>query len=446
MKELFFSDFLNEITYKSTYKFLVKGSDDEEIAEIAAKRGIVLPAEDLAPFKCIFAYVDEENKNGCTLPKKEVEASLQTLVGKAVDFDHLRKKVVGHWVDAKLEGDTIIAYGLFFKNNLEEDYETIKELMEEDVLAISFEAWGSRDITNEKDGSYDLTDIEFAGGALLIKTTPAFPGAQVLELSSKKDDKRVLEMASALKQPDELLKIRDKEEKKGKEKGYYDSWDIESIRRIVSEAKKPKGYDDYYWEITSIDFENSVAKVKYYDYSEGIESYIYGEVKLTSEIKLIKSSDKGEDTKEKMKMAKDENKLAIEELEKVYASTIEEKDTEIAKLKETTEGLTSELASLKEEFDLFKADVDVKIETAKKEASVVVERRAELADFAKDLSDEQILDDKDFKIAKLEKENADLKVSKKDPEKSSLEAGSKKTTSGDKLLDIQKSIHEKAWK
>jgi len=195
--------FLEDLTYNCAYTFLEEGS--KELNKIANKRGISLPCHDLAIFKCVYAFVDRQNLNGCTLPKDEVEKSLQTLVGKAVDFDHLRQKTVGYWIDAELEKDSIVAYGIFFKSNLADDYITIKDLMEQSNLKISFEAYGMRHYTSAT--SYELSDIEFCGGALLIATKPAFADAGVLEMANKE---RVLEMASIMTAPETFIKEDEK--------------------------------------------------------------------------------------------------------------------------------------------------------------------------------------------------------------------------------------------
>ena len=196
--------FLQDFTYNTRFEFLEEGKDKEELKEIAEKRGIKLPAHDLAVFKGRYAYTDRMNLNKCILPSDEVELALETLNGKAIDFDHYRKNVVGHWIDAKLDGNEILAYGIFFKGNFPEDYATIQELMEKDVLAISMEAWGSRNIHD--DGSYSLKDIEFAGGALLIKSKPAAPGSEVLELSNHG---KMLEMAKVLTPPESFIHTGD---------------------------------------------------------------------------------------------------------------------------------------------------------------------------------------------------------------------------------------------
>lgn len=253
MKRNRLETFLTDMSYESKITFLEESKDKNELVEIAEKRGIKLPAEDIAPFKCIYAFVDRMNKNNCTLPKEEVEKALHTLVGKAVDFDHYRKRVVGYWIDAKLEGDEIIAYGVFFKGNFGDDYQFLKDLMEEDVLSISFEAWGSRDM--KADGSYDLRDIEFAGGALLIKTNPAFPGSEVLEMAKQE---KILEFAKVMTKPTNFVHAKEED----LETSRYYVYDIEAIMKAISEVECLSCKEKYTFEPLMIDFENNKVKVK----------------------------------------------------------------------------------------------------------------------------------------------------------------------------------------
>ena len=196
---------LKDITFNSRYEFLEKSKIDE-VAEIAKKRGIQLPAHDLAPFKCIYAFTDRKNLNGCTLPEDEVKRALKTLVGKAIDFDHVRQRVIGHWIGAKLENGTIIAYGVFYKGNFPEDYKLVKDLMKKGKLKVSFEAWGNREFNN--DGSYSLNDIEFSGGGLLLATKPAFKDAEVIEMAANiaNGKERILELAKVCTEPECYIK------------------------------------------------------------------------------------------------------------------------------------------------------------------------------------------------------------------------------------------------
>jgi len=191
--------FLEDLSYYSEYEFLEEATN-KELQTVAKKFGIKIPNNDLAIFKCIYAYVDRANKNGCILPREEVEKAITSLRGKPIDYDHVRQRTVGYWLDAKLEKDKIIAYGIFFKSNLQDDYELIKDLLKKNNLKISFEAWGNREHLN--DGTYNLRDIEFCGGALLLTTKPAFEGAEVMEIAKEK----VLEFASVMTPPKSFVK------------------------------------------------------------------------------------------------------------------------------------------------------------------------------------------------------------------------------------------------
>jgi hypothetical protein len=328
-----------KMTYGTSYMFLDEGKDKDELQKIAKKRGMVLPSPDLAIFKGKFAFVDEANKNGCTLPREEVEKALDTLVGKAVDIDHFRKNVVGTWLDAYLEGDTIYTYGSILKSNFSEEYSEFRNKMEGGSCKISFEAWGNRRFKDTQDElkGYDLMDIHFAGGALLFSTQPAFADAEVMEFA------KIIETGEGDKSKDANAKIKKEEE--------------------INKKIKDLGF---------------------------IETSQGGEM---------------EDR--------------VKELEKELAAlngTIDVRDTEI-------NGLKAEKAKVEEDFKTIKASLDtitadkVAIETKLKEvtalydakiaeevASKAKSRKDELgAEFAKDISDEDILDDIKFENLKLKK-------------------------------------------
>jgi Fe-S-cluster-containing hydrogenase component 2 len=194
--------FFEDLTLNSSYEIFEEGKEDESIKELAKKRGLKIPSKDLALFKCKYAFVDKENKNGCILPKDEVIKALDTLNGKAVDKDHFRKTTIGFWLGAELLGSTIIAYGAFWKSNFPEDYEEIKRRMAEGHVKISFEAWGTREYVDGK--IYNLKDCEFCGGALLFDTNPAFPNAEIMEFSQKN---RVLEFAKVIEEGETMDEI-----------------------------------------------------------------------------------------------------------------------------------------------------------------------------------------------------------------------------------------------
>lgn len=276
---------LEDMTYNTRYEFLEEGKHKSELEAIAKKRGIKLPARDLAPFKARYAFVDRQNKNGCVLPKEEVKKALETLNGKAIDFDHFRKNVVGYWIDSSLDGDEILATGMFLKGNFPEDYEQIKKLMEQDVVSISFEAWGKKDV--QEDGSYNLRNIEFAGGALLLKEKPAFPGSEVLEMS----EERVLELAKILTKPDQFIHSekgnREMNDLDFESARYYIS-DIQSIMRMIDEVEcmncKEKGWMD----IQSLDFANNKANLRCVHCDAMMEANLTPSTTLTKKGRQIK--------------------------------------------------------------------------------------------------------------------------------------------------------------
>lgn len=493
--------FLSDLTYNAKYEFLDYAKHKKELDAIAKKKGIKLPANDLAIFKCRYAFVDRENKNGCTLPMEEAKKALDTLAFKAIDFDHFRRNVVGTWIDATIEKDEIIAYGLFYKGNFPDDYAEIKELMEKDVLAISFEAWGVKDI--KEDGSYNLTDIEFAGGALLIKSKPAFDGAEVLEMSNKK----VLEFSKIMTAPENFLHTGDGEKnKKEEEFARYYVYDIENISRLIGQVECLGCKEKFMLDILSVDFEESKASVKCVNCEAKMDISLTPTSKLTKKgrkikdikISMDKSDNKGEVSMKKLleeykkdsidEVLQDIAKVSLkrelsaeeitkaktkveakgEEVSKQDAETIvaefkkdetrtastdeKAKDTEISKLKEILKTKDTEVAKLKEdvikitnEVAEFKAS-KIKAETERKDA-LVKERKEKLGEFAKDVSDEDLLNDDKFNLLALKQDNEKMKqaLTKANVNVTELEIGSDKQDSdpiGDKCSRIQKLAFE----
>ena len=250
--------FLKDLTFESSFSILDEAKNKNEIEAVAKKARIVWPSPDLAIFKCVYAFTDRQNKNGCTLPKEEVEKSLPTLIGKSIDLDHFRKSVVGTWVDAKLDGNKIIAYGSIFKSSFKEDYDVIKELFDNGNLAVSFESWGTR--VYKASGGYDLIDPIFAGGALLLKEKPAFAGAGVLELAKN----RILEFAKVMTAPETFLHIKEekKMDKNELENSGYTIWDANSLLSALSDVTCPCCEEAGRMRPTMVDYKNNKTKTE----------------------------------------------------------------------------------------------------------------------------------------------------------------------------------------
>lgn len=423
------NEFLRSMSYDSEYRILDMAKDKTEIEKVAEKRGLVMPSPDFSIFKCNYAFIEKANLNGCILPKEEVEKSLTTLIGKAVDFDHLRKKIVGHFIDVVIEGDAIIAYGVFFKSNLEEDYEVISELMNQGNLKVSFEAWGVKEPVSSK--TYSLNDIHWAGGALLIDTKPAFgEKAEVLELSNKAK-MRVMEFAKLMKEPDSFIRSKedttDDNNKKKLEKARFYADEFDTVMRLVEQVGSPISGDDFgYHDVHGIDFISGVVRTKWISF-ESAENDTFCTIYITprveegsTEKKIIKInieakketiSEDDKEMDEKIKLLEQEKASLIAEKEKASADLVvaTEKvtklETELAELKAIVEASNKKIEEATAKFEADKAEA---IKVAKENATIVANRKAELLDFAKDMSEEDILNNDKYEIAKLKKENSEL--------------------------------------
>lgn len=484
--------FFEDLTYHSNYEFLEFGKNDDELKNIANKRGVELPSKDLAIFKGRYALVDQRNKNGCTLPKKEVRKALKTLVGKAVDKDHLRKATIGYWLDASLEDDEIISYGAFWKSNFPEDFDNIQKKMKEGSVKISFEAWGDRQITAEKE--YNLTNIEFAGGALLFDTQPAFDEAEVMEFAKVVEPSQEIVFGTEPKTESKVEKVSSEEDEEmafiqtveGQDLAEMEctkcDWcgskselknnmcpvcgapvvettdeETEDSKKLTYKQRTNLSDSDFAVVVKKdgktirmfpchdkAHVRNALARLpqaaetlkKLGISIESVKAKILKKAKELKMTELIKRHEKGGTVMDEL--LKKYNKASIEEvvasleteIESVKAS-IASKDTELATLKTEKDGLVASLEEAKKAVEVAQTEVKTIKETldkklADEKASLIKARREELGEeFAKILSDEDILDAVKFELAQTKKELAVIKASK-GSEKGGLEAGSKK--------------------
>jgi hypothetical protein len=181
----FLKDFL---TYSET-QILEEGKEKDDILEVAKARGYNLQNNpDLAGFKTIFTFADKANQNRARLPKEKLLKALPGMIGKPVDIDHIRNFVVGHYIDYRYiaSEDMVIAYGVFYKSNFGEEWNTAKKLFKAGKLGTSYEIWCPKNKRKYlPDGTYELTEMEIAGGGLMFKEKPAFSDAKVLEIAKK---------------------------------------------------------------------------------------------------------------------------------------------------------------------------------------------------------------------------------------------------------------------
>ena len=117
----------------------------------------------------------------------------------------------------------------------------------------------------------------------------------------------------------------------------------------------------------------------------------------------------------------EKNEVSEETLASLIKSSIVKEEVKPDKaseeLKAQVETLTKELAQLKEELTKANAKVKTYEDKEAEQAKIALDakvkaRKDELKEFAKDMKDEDVLDDAKFEVAKLKKENAELKAKK----------------------------------
>lgn len=248
------------------------------------------------------------------------------------------------------------------------------------------------------------------------------------------------------------------------------NYDNDTIARMMCETECPsckiKGWND----ILSIDFENSKVKsicpmcngVNIYDLTPSVTVIKKGKkpeaIKGSEENKEKQNLAEGLENKESLKNEEKGGKEMDELLKKYNKATVEEivslLETENATLKaeiethkKAIEDANTKVTGLTTEVGTAKAALKAKEDAEK--ASLVAARKSELGEFAKDMSDEDIVNDLKFENAKLKMENATLKATKtieKSADNSGLEAGSKENkTIADKTFEKQSRIHKQAF-
>lgn len=432
-------EFLNDVKVNTKIE-LLEEANLEEVIRIAKEKGINLADNtDLAGFKTVYALTDVPNSNKCILPKEAVEASLDTLIGKPVDIDHERRYVVGHYIDKKLEGNQIVAYGIFYKSNFSEEWEEARELFAEGKLTTSFEIWCPPEHREQhEDGTYSLNSIEFAGGGLLFRTEPAFKDAKVLDLAKQRcnatdnlvfaseelitsdieleeggkqvedETKKLEDLTSEEEQIENSSETPSKEEEQKVDESSSEEEEIQeeaSQEKEESQEESEEAKEEQKEDEETADETKDEEKEDANDEEEAIETDKCICPNCSHEIEHERGKPCTTEVCPKCgtKMTK-----KINEAEQIKTYSQEEVDALKAKIEE----LEKEMASIKEDYENRLTAKDEKVNFYKENAKVVFERRNELGEFASDLSDEELLNDDKYEIAKLKKENTLLKANK----------------------------------
>lgn len=144
--------------------------------------------------------------------------------------------------------------------------------------------------------------------------------------------------------------------------------------------------------------------------------------------------------------------IKVTKSSKAYRKAIKKIKTleeELVKLKEKKESLTSAVKktasfviSLKEEVKKINKESEKKINLYKENAKLIISRKEELGNYGENLSDEDILNNDKFEVAKLKKENDLLKSSK---DKDSIVVSVKPKAKEEDISNAKKEIDSKAF-
>lgn len=165
----------------------IVASDTQELYDLAASKGIILPHPSLGIFKSILAEIEKPNANGVRLGKDATVNAIDTLIGTQINRNHLRAgNVLGHIIDSSISGGDIEIVCIFFKDIYQDEYAEAMDLFKENELTMSFEL--SADVQSQdklQDGTKRLNDYYFTGAGLLFGVAPACKKARVYEMATK---------------------------------------------------------------------------------------------------------------------------------------------------------------------------------------------------------------------------------------------------------------------
>jgi len=426
-------------------------SDTQELYDIAISKGIQLPHPALGIFKSVLAEVDKPNSNGVRLSSKATESAVNTLIGTQINRNHLRTdNVLGHTIDATINKDKEIEVTcIFFKDIYEDEWSQAQDLFKDNKLTMSFEL--SADVESQDslpDGTRRINDYYFTGAGLLFGVKPACKKARVFEMATRKlyEDLTVerQELVFA-NEPTKREKIRSslirvmesvKQSYKGGIKQMEDVIKVEETPIVESsivvdpivEAKVEEVVAQPIVEQPKV--EDVVVVTETTQVVTDTMSQNSETIKVETEVTRTVNDQEKEHTTTvqettytyaQVEEIKAEHEKQVKELnDKLIA-----KDAEILQITATAEKIVKnriELASNELAKDFSSEDLadDLKVAEVKEkkiQADKLIQIKLELKDneFAKDFSDADYLNSDKVELARMKKENVELKAKKEAP-------------------------------
>lgn len=392
---------------------------DKDIKKALKKANIQYPHESLGFFKATYAKFEEANANKVILADS-VKDDVKYLIGTQMNRDHERVgAIMGSIIDAYVtKDDEIEIVFTFAKNVYPEDYEDALELMSEDKLTVSFELMVDKDDVEQLGGGVRrLAHVSFDGVGLLFGIKPAYKNAYVLTTAMK-----IIE--DAFKQENKSLL-------------YASAKDITKKWTRIGELIEAALTKNENTNEGEINMDEKARKALLAKFKEDIISELGEEaVKDWSdeqwEEKLAKKASETEKSQEKEVAEETTEEKPVEETAEKTTRVVEEKikteETFDNETNETTvvteaertvkrdgkevvkEKTESEITYTFAQVEAIKAEYEEKISFIKENATKIAELRAELGDFVKDLSDEDLMNEDKLENARLKKKVVKLEA------------------------------------
>jgi len=384
-----------QLKLRSDSSVRLVGEHDVDAEKLKAF-GFLLPTKDLKFFKGIYAVGDEFNGNGHKLPSEEIEASLQSLVGKSVNLEHEGNSPIGFYFDVSYNGKDMESSAVLWSSLFPEQVKQVEAWIEEDDIGQSFEL----DCKNlEADGT--VRGITFTAGAILRRSKAACPDTSGKIFANKKKSTYWGNVLGDVLTDEGLVKLTNCKILAQSEKAKGGAMD-ELLKRLSAE------------DVSQEDIDKALEKVKAEKITDDEKAKLSAAIEEAQKVLEAKDVDKKKkEEEEKKKKEKKENKAKAElKLSKEESTALLQPYlSEIATLKIRIHDMEAVVAEYKE----LEAK-RVEAEKKEKEEALLKARREELKQF-KEFTDEEwkevqasVLDDKEYKTLQVSLENASLKA------------------------------------
>ncbi|MHA2012785.1 MAG: hypothetical protein ACTSWG_10500 [Candidatus Helarchaeota archaeon] len=461
-------------------KFNLEGkvvAKDKDLESIISACGIEYPHESLGFFKSVYAKFEEPNKNGVILANS-VKEQVGQLIGCQVNANHWRQNwVLGTILDSWVEDDKIVIAFSFYKSIYPDLYEEAITQFESGDLTVSFELMVADEDVERVNGGYrKLNAVSFDGVGLLFDESPACPEAVVFEQAKvEKLRKQDLVFAKKIEDSKKISNKEDENVKKEAKDALLAKFKEDIIAELGEEAVKD--WSDEKWESELAKRANGTSyECKCLDCGKTFNSENHckdtkcpecgGESRRKdrpgSGDKASEEDKKDEEAFEKEDSSEEEAKMVVkteileeydENSEKFSQKQVIEQDGEkIVEMKETRETVYSQedVDKIKAEYeDQLKAK-DEEMAKIKENAELIAQLKVELGDYVKDFSDDDFLNEDKLKIARLTKENDELKgvnsleTASEDESKEEEENAEEKEADSEKVDSKEEDSEEKA--